>query len=260
MNSLNSFHLKLIPNFSYRKEKLSIPLRNKDFYLFNLLHRKNIKNKEYIKSTKNDNNIVNHNSAKKTRKLKILKELSINNFFQKINIKNKSQDESNKNLDNNFKFLFLKTKKKVQRYNSCYFSPKDKADKLESSNLIKNPLIITSFNQNNLILKMNNKNKKNKLKKLKKNLTYKTLNENELKKFNEDYFISNSINKNSSITNFKTKKSEGTQINLNYVSYNNLNNRDNYTTISRNKYCSPKSIIFQREYKKIKSLDNNRYT
>ena len=225
-----SFHLKLIPNFSYRKEKLSVPVRNKDFYLYNLLQRKNMKNKEQTKLSNNENN----NLIKKKKKLMKLKELNLNNIFQKKVIKSINKVESNKNLDNNFKFFFLKNK--------------------------KNGLIITSLNKINNDLKEKNMIKKNKLKQLKRSFTYKSYKENEVQKLDEDYYISNSINKNNIKTKFKTKKNEGTQINLNYVNYNNFNHHNNNnTTISRNKYCSPKSIIFQREFKKFKSLDNKRH-
>ena len=256
MNTMNYFHLKLIPNFSYRKEKLSVPVRNKDFYLFNLLQRKNMENREHLKLHNNEINNSN-NPLRKKKKLIRLKELNINNIFQKVDIKSKKKDESNKNFENNFKFFFLKTKKKVPRYNSCHFITKNKTDKLEISNKIKNPLIITSLNKNNNDLKEKNMNKKTKLKKLKKSFTYKSYTGNEVQKLNEDYFISNSINKNSTKLKLQTKKNEGTQINLNYVNYNNFNNHNNNnTTINRNKYCSPKSIIFQRKFKKFKSLDD----
>ena len=108
---MNSFHLKLIPNFSYRKEKLSVPVRNKDFYLFNLLQRKNMENREHLKLHNNEINNSN-NPLRKKKKLIRLKELNINNIFQKVDIKSKKKDESNKNFENNFKFFFLKTKKK----------------------------------------------------------------------------------------------------------------------------------------------------
>ena len=242
----NSFHLKLIPNFTYRKEGLSIPLRNKDFYLFNLLHKKNIKNKECVKVSKNENT---NNRIKKAKKLIILKELNTNNIFQNINKNYKNQDETRKNFDINFKYFFLKAKKKVYRYNSCHFVAGDKTNKLENSHNIKNPLIITSFSKNNLSVKEKNKNRKNKLNKLKRSFTYKCLNENKIQKLDEDYFISNSISKNYQKRKIKIKKSEGTQINLNYVNYNNFNSHKITTTISRNKYCSPKSIIFQRDLK-----------
>lgn len=251
-----SFHLKLIPNFSYRKEKLSVPVRNKDFYLYNLLQRKNMKNKEQTKLSNNENN----NLIKKKKKLMKLKELNLNNIFQKKVIKSINKVESNKNLDNNFKFFFLKNKKNGPRYNSCIFMTKNKTDKFDIVNKIKNPLIITSLNKINNDLKEKNMIKKNKLKQLKRSFTYKSYKENEVQKLDEDYYISNSINKNNIKTKFKTKKNEGTQINLNYVNYNNFNHHNNNnTTISRNKYCSPKSIIFQREFKKFKSLDNKRH-
>ena len=251
-----SFHLKLIPNFSYRKEKLSVPVRNKDFYLYNLLQRKNMKNKEQTKLSNNENN----NLIKKKKKLMKLKELNLNNIFQKKVIKSINKVESNKNLDNNFKFFFLKNKKNGPRYNSCIFMTKNKTDKLDIVNKIKNPLIITSLNKINNDLKEKNMIKKNKLKQLKRSFTYKSYKENEIQKLDEDYYISNSINKNNIKAKFKTKKNEGTQINLNYANYNNFNHHNNNnTTISRNKYCSPKSIIFQREFKKFKSLDNKRY-
>ena len=251
-----SFHLKLIPNFSYRKEKLSVPVRNKDFYLYNLLQRKNMKNKEQTKLSNNENN----NLIKKKKKLMKLKELNLNNIFQKKVIKSINKVESNKNLDNNFKFFFLKNKKNGPRYNSCIFMTKNKTGKFDIVNKIKNPLIITSLNKINNDLKEKNMIKKNKLKQLKRSFTYKSYKENEVQKLDEDYYISNSINKNNIKTKFKTKKNEGTQINLNYVNYNNFNHHNNNnTTISRNKYCSPKSIIFQREFKKFKSLDNKRH-
>ena len=182
-----SFHLKLIPNFSYRKEKLSVPVRNKDFYLYNLLQRKNMKNKEQTKLMK-------------------LKELNLNNIFQKKVIKSINKVESNKNLDNNFKFFFLKNKKNGPRYNSCIFMTKNKTDKFDIVNKIKNPLIITSLNKINNDLKEKNMIKKNKLKQLKRSFTYKSYKENEVQKLDEDYYISNSINKNNIKTKFKTKK------------------------------------------------------
>lgn len=246
----------IIPNFSYRKEKLSMPLRNKDFYLFNLLHKKNIEKNDFPKITNNENN--NNNQIKRKRKLMKLKELSTQNYFNKVNIKYKNQEESFKNLDNNFKSLFFKNKNDRTRYNSNNFISKDQADKFESSNKINNFLVITSLNRNN---KNDNsrekrKTKKNKLTKIiKRSFTYKSFNDNDLKKFDEDYFISNSIPKNSKIQK-KEQKNESTQINLNN---NNFIKHQNTMTIRRNKYCSPRSIIFQSHFRKFKSLDNNRY-
>ena len=245
----NSFHLKLIPNFTYRKEGLSIPIRNKDFYLFNLLQKKNIKNKEYVNVSNNENNTNTSNRIKKTKKMMRLKELNTNNIFQNINKNYKNQDETRKNFDINFKSFLLNAKKKIYRYNSFHFVAGDKTNKLGNSHDIKNPLIITCFSKNNLSVKEKNKNRKNKLIKLKRSFTYKCLNENKIQKFEEDYFISNSISKNYQKKKIKIKKSEGTQINLNYVNYNNLNSHKISTTISRNKFCSPKSIIFQRDLK-----------
>ena len=104
-------------------------------------------------------------------------------------------------------------------------------------------------------------NKKNRLlKKLKKSYTYKSYEEKEINKLNENYFLSNSLkninSKQKKLYLNNNKISEGTQINSDII---NLMNKKIITTIYRRKYCSPKNIIFQRELKKFQSTDNIRY-
>ena len=159
MNSKNSFHLKLIPNFSYSKEKLSVALRNKDFYLFNLLHKKSLKERNALKLSNNNNNRTNVNEFKRPRKLIQIKELNMNNLFDQKKIKSKNYDESNKNIENYFNNFFIKTQRKTFRHNSSFFLIKDKMD-IEPLNNIKNSLIITSLFKNNINTKEKNKEKK----------------------------------------------------------------------------------------------------
>ena len=251
MNAKKSLQLKLIQNFSYRKEKLSVPLRNKDYYLFNLLNKKTKEKDDYLKLSIKENN---KKPVKKVKKIMKLNELNINSCFEKIELGNKNQDGSFKNTDNNMKYVLIKNNKKFIRNNSSHFILRDKADKFETSNKIKNPLIITSFKKingnNNTKNKL--KNKSNKLKLLKNSFAHKIFNYNEIKQLDENYFISNSIK----IDYSKLKKNEGTQINLDHIKFKK---HKNITNISRNKYCSPNSIRFKREFKKFKSLDNNGY-
>jgi len=255
MNSKNSFHLKLIPNFSYSKEKLSVALRNKDFYLFNLLHKKSLKERNALKLSNNNNNRTNVNEFKRPRKLIQIKELNMNNLFAQKKIKSKNYDESNKNIENYFNNFFIKTQRKTFRHNSSFFLIKDKMD-IEPLNNIKNSLIITSLFKNNINTKEKNKEKKKKLKKIKKSFTLKILNKEEIEKLKANYFLSNSIIKNEAK---KTRKNEGTQFNMNFVNYHNMNAKKNKMIISRNSFCSPKSIIFQKEFDKYKSVDSKRY-
>ena len=205
MNSKNSFHLKLIPNFSYSKEKLSVALRNKDFYLFNLLHKKSLKERNALKLSNNNNNRTNVNEFKRPRKLIQIKELNMNNLFDQKKIKSKNYDESNKNIENYFNNFFIKTQRKTFRHNSSFFLIKDKMD-IEPLNNIKNSLIITSLFKNNINTKEKNKEKKKKLKKIKKSFTLKILNKEEIEKLKANYFLSNSIIKNEAKKQQKMKE------------------------------------------------------
>ena len=257
MNSFNSFQLKIIPNFSYKKEKLSVALRNKDFYLFNLLHKKNLMKNETLKLLNINNNRANNNKLIDQKNINQLKELNMNknNFLQKKDIKSKYQDEVIKNIENNFNNFYGKTQKKPFRHNSTYFLMRDKID-IEPVNNIKNPLVITSLFKNNNNIKEKNRNKKKKLKIIKKNSTFKILNKDEIEKMKKNYIISNSIIKKE---RKKTKINEGAQVDINIVNYYNYNTKIDKMFISRNNFCSPKSIIFQREFSKYKSADNKRY-
>lgn len=255
MNTINHFHLKLIPNFSYRKENLSLPLRNKDYYLFNLLHKKNKEKNESIKISDNVNNI--NNKIKITKKLMNLKEFNINNLYPKINIQNEKQDRSFKNLNNKLKkFFFFRNTKKEPKFSSSNNVKEDNTDKFDSSNKLTNPLIITSCNKVIINFKEKNKKRRNRLISLKRNFTFKDSKENEIKKLEENYFLSNSIQRNYSKLKNRRKKNEGTQINLDY---NTFYKHKSFTTIYRKKYCSPKSIMFQNHFMKFKTLDNDRY-
>ena len=95
MNAKKSLQLKLIQNFSYRKEKLSVPLRNKDYYLFNLLNKKTKEKNDYLKLSIKENN---KKPVKKVKKIMKLNELNINSCFEKIELGNKNQDGSFKIL------------------------------------------------------------------------------------------------------------------------------------------------------------------
>ena len=235
--------MKLKANIENKKIQLSFTILNKNYYLLNSAQKRN---KENYKSPMISNNENNHNSAKKKKKIFRFKELNLNNVFQKVNIKYRNKNESLKDSNNKFD-LFFKTKKKIYRYNSCRFNTKDKNGILKSAKKIKNPLVITPLSKFNRNLNKTNKNKRNKLKNLKRNFTYKTFDEKDRKKINRDYILTNSMRKNE-INSINNKKNEGTQITNDYFQYGNFINKKTYSII-RAKYCSPKSIIFQRQIK-----------
>ena len=262
MNLINNFHLKVIPNFSYKKERISLPLRNKDYYLFNLLHKK-YKEKHECPKLSEGEFINNNKPLKKPKKLLKIKELNLDSIYVRKYIKNTKKEESAKNIDNNHNIFIIKSKKLLTKLCLSRFITKDKTkiDNLKLSNP-NNALTITPLNNfNNNNFQVRKYNKKNRLlKKLKKSYTYKSYEEKEINKLNENYFLSNSLkninSKQKKLYLNNNKISEGTQINSDTI---NLMNIKIITTIYRRKYCSPKSIIFHRELKKFQSTDNIRY-
>ena len=258
---INKFKLKLIPNHVNKKTQISFTFKNKDYYSLNSVHKKT-KEDNYIYSLlSNDEN--NNNLIKKRKKASNIYDLNINNVFQKINNKSRNKNETIKEPDTNINFLFFKTKKKIYRYNSFHYNSKDKNEILEPIRTFKNPLIITPLNKIIPNLKKTNKNRINKLiilknleykykiKGIKRNFTYETFYKTERKKIpklNRDYISINSMKKKEmNLTN--NKKSQGTQININYFHYDNFFNKKTFSIINRTNYCSPKSIIFQRKLK-----------
>ena len=251
MNINSNFPFKLIQNNSNKKNQLSFTLLNKDYYLLNLLHKNNKENNRYPMLSDRENN--NNKLTKKRKKIVKVKELNINNIFHKINIKHRNKNSIFKESDNFYDSLFFKTKKKIYRYNSCHFNLKDKIQLLEPKSKLKSPLVITPLNKINNDLNKPIKNKRNKLTQLKRSFTYKTFYAKEKNKIKGDYILTNSPRKNG-VNTINNKKNEGTQINNDCFHNKELKNRKVYSTIHRKKYCSPKSIIFQRQMKFLKKI------
>lgn len=160
MNLINNFHLKVIPNFSYKKERISLPLRNKDYYLFNLLHKKYIEKHECPKLSEGE--FINNNKPlKKPKKLLKIKELNLDSIYVRKYIKDTKKEESVKNIDNNHNIFIIKSKKLLTKLCSSRFITKDKTkiDNLKLSNP-NNALTITplnNFNNNNFQVRKYNK-------------------------------------------------------------------------------------------------------
>ena len=243
-NSKSSYNLKLIPTNENSQEKISLFIRNQDYFLYNLLNRKRIQKYSYpqkkIKIASNNiNNNINGNDFPSIKIKKIIKiekngfysfkKIDFNYFSQKKNILNDLDKNNNNNIIQNHK-------KALMRYNSCHLinQKRNLFDKYSHIKRISSPLIITHINKI--------KKDFNKINKYKRNFSSKSVQKEEIKDQNYDIF--NDDNTHYNITIFK--KNEGTQIN-----YNPKENYDFFRDKNKYKikvdYCSPKSIIFHRK-------------
>lgn len=234
MHSIKTLQLKLIPNSTYNEDKLSLHITNKDYYLYDLISRKRKEKKENTKISQND--IIN----KTKRKINNIFKINRLDIFTSLNKTNKNRDNSNKNVKRNLKYTFFTTAKIPVKYNHNDLIQKNKKNKFVLPKKIKNPLIITSLNKNISDFNITKNYERNKLKKFKRSFTSK----NYIKLYNNNLSLS-SLKKNL----FKTKISEGTQINIALINENKFINKPN-SAMNRYKYCSPKSIIFQKKCKK----------
>ena len=247
MHSIKTLQLKLIPNSTYNEDKLSLQITNKDYYLYDLISRKRKEKKENTKISQND--IIN----KTKRKINNIFKINRLDIFTSLNKTNKNRDNSNKNVKRNLKYTFFTTAKIPVKYNHNDLIQKNKKNKFVLPKKIKNPLIITSLNKNISDFNITKNYERNKLKKFKRSFTSKNNKENYIKLYNNNLSLS-SLKKNL----FKTKISEGTQINIALINENKFINKPN-SAMNRYKYCSPKSIIFQKKSQKIKSADDYTY-
>ena len=250
MKSLKTMHLKLIMNSSYYKDKFSFPIMNKDYYLYNLIYRKR---KEKI-----ENSIISPNDIIPISNLKIktfFKDPNTYNKFKNISQIIKKSEESKKVMDTDLQFIFKKTPIKIVKFNSTNMIRQNNTEKFVLPKELKNPLIITPLSKTNTNFVKKKTNRKNKLKEMQKSFTtvYYKRDEPILK---NNFLSITPIRKNlisKSITNHKI--SEGTQINKDLFNENKFVNTKYNSAINKYKYFSPKSSIFQRKLKKIKSVE-----
>lgn len=235
---------KLMYNNNNSQPKLALFLRSQDYFLFNLLNRKEGMQKgKYPKNVKI--NLFNNNHALPSIKIKRIINIGKNGFysFKKVDCdyNSKRRNRLNEFNKNNINYIIQNYKKSLTRYNSARIIRQNKNKKIFDKNPFKerisSPLIITHINT----LKMEN----NKLNKYKRNFSNKSIQKEEIK-------IENNYIYNNKNVHYMTiyKKNEGTQMN-----YHNNNYKDNNIFFSEKKkpqnkvkidYCSPKSIIFHK--------------
>ena len=217
-NSVN--RLKLLPKPDNGQKKLSLFLRNQDYYLNRLLNKKGMRN---------NNNIIKFKENNKDFpfiKIKKIIKVGTNGFFSfkkidynsiSINRKSFKMFEKINNNHNN--------KKTLIRYNSCRIFNKRKTsiDNLDNKISINNPLIITHIKKMKVI-----NNNSNSFYKYKRNFSSKSVQKEEAKSINNNY----KVNKSTQM-NFKDKESNT------FFSEKKINRM-------KIDYCSPKSIIFKR--------------
>lgn len=251
MQSIKTLQLKLIHNSSYNEDKLSSYITNKDYYLYNLINRKRKEKNEITKIMQN--NII-HKTKRKINDIFKINDLSKSNIFKSQYKTHKNKEVSNQSKKRSLKFVFFKTAKKSVKHNPIDSIQKIKKNIFVLPKKIKNPLIITPLNKNINNCNIKKNCERNKLKKFKRSFTSKINKESPIKLYNNNLSLS-LLKKNL----FKTKISEGTQINIVLINENKFVNKKPVSPINRYKYCSPKSVIFQRKLKKIKSADDFSY-
>ena len=246
-NKSNNLKLKSRPYTA--KEKLSLFLRNQDYFLYNLLNKKMAQEKQYPQNRKFNFDENNQNGLPSIKIKKIIK-IGKNGFYsfkkidynynpnnklkKKIRIKEKETDDNNSYSNYN---IIQNHKKSLIKNNSVKLLHKKNGifDKIPQTIRINNPLVITHINK----VKINS----NKFK-LKRNFSSKSVQKEESKAFHNDIIDKKNLQHNI----FIYKKSEGTQINEDHGA-----NRDNifFSEKKTNKikinYCSPKSIIFHKK-------------
>ena len=165
--------------------------------------------------------------------------------FKKIdynyNFKNKKITKEIEKINNNQ--IIQNSKKTLLHRNSCnlYNINKQIFDKLDSVKIINNPLIITHINKVK-INKKNNKITKN-INKYRRQFSSKSVQKEDTNKSIYDNINKKNIHYNMTVY----KKNEGTQINdFNYNKNNNLFLSEKKRSSMKIDYCSPKSIIFQK--------------
>ena len=244
--SIKTFHLKLISNSSYYKEKFSLPITNKDYFLNNLISRKR---KEKLENSK----ISRYDSIHKPKsKIKALFKnsnpyIKFRNFSKIL----RKSEESKKVIDTDLQLIIKNTPKKIVKYNSTNMIKQNNTEKFVLSKKFKTPLIITplSKSNNNIIKKKNNG--RNKINKFKKSFTTSNYKEND-EILKNNFFSITPIEKFILFKSTKPNKvSEGTQINKDLFNENKFVNNKNKPLIHKKRFCSPKSIIFQKKVRKL---------
>ena len=246
MKKSNSQFLKLKTN-SDNQNKLSLFLRNQDFYLYNLLNKKGLQKNtqpEILYFNQNNNDLP-------SIKIKKIINIGRNGFysFKKIdynyNVQNKKYTKEIEKMNN---YLIVQhNKKTLLRHNSCHMFniKKNIFDKYYYEKRINSPLIITHINKVNKVKKTNNKINKNIIiNKNKRCYSSKSVQKEDIKRCLYDKINNRNICYNMTVY----KKNEATQIN-HFYDY-----KDNDLFLSEKKinnmkidYCSPKSIIFQKK-------------
>ena len=236
-NSVN--RLKLVSKSDNIHNKLILFLRNQDYYLNRLL------NKNGMKSSSNNILIKNENNkAFPFIKIKKIVRVGRNGFysFKKIDYnysyKNKKSHRDFEKINNNQH----NNKKTLIRYNSCHLFNKNKTlyKNLENKKTINNPLIITHINN----VKINSKSTNN-FHKYKRNFSSKSVQKEEIKSSINNIKLRNFILLQKSKCMIICKKNEGNQMNFNDKESNIFFSENKIKKIKID-YCSPKSIIFQR--------------
>ena len=242
-----SCNLKLIPINDNSQEKISLFIRNQDYFLFNLLNKKRIQKYSYprnIKINANNNN-NNYNNDFPSMKIRKIIKVGKNGFysFKKIDYNYSSHKKNILNDYDKNNNILKNHKKTLMRFNSCHFinQKKDLFGKYSQIKRISSPLIITHINKI--------KKEINKVNKYKRNFSSKSVQKGEIKGKKYDIINNDNIHYNFTIY----KKNEGTQINCNNKENNIFFSERKKNTIKID-YCSPKSIIFHR---KIKSYQIN---
>ena len=255
MKWLKTMHLKLIMNSSYYKDKFSFPIINKDYYLYDLINRKRKGKIEDLIISQND---IIQKSKIKIKIKKFFNYLNINDKFKNFSQTIKKRAESSKNIDTDLNILFKKKVEKRSKFNTTKYIKLINNENFVKSKNIKNSLIITPLSKSNSNFIAKKNKRKNNLTKFKKSYTTMNFKENEKEEILKNSFLSiTPIKKNQLFKSKKIKKiSEGTQINTDYL-FNEIkfvNNKHN-SAINMYKYFSPNSIRYQKELKKMKSVE-----